>query len=178
MERKRIYRTSYMGSRKPLYRTEEPVFFRCDVCGAIVVKHHPSGSKMDEKDSFYAGECCGHTMKQLVPERDGQMMEDHKMDFVVFGGFDHNTIRIEVAEGYHSMDEAHHIEWIYLHTFQGGQMKYLYRKSDSSAQFSLADEDAFVFCGRDICENCRYQCKRGHTAYAYCSQHGLYELRL
>lgn len=110
----------------------------------------------------------------------GTLSQEHQLDYTVFGGFQHNTIRVAVGEGTHPMNAGHHIEWIYLYTYQGGQMKYLPLKGPSSALFSLAEEDAYVYCDRPVCrmgwEHCQFQCKRGHIAYAYCNEHGLYRL--
>ena len=104
------------------------------------------------------------------------------MGFVVFGGFENSSVRITVDRGNHPMQPEHRIEWIYLRTYQGGQLKYLPEKSRSAAHFSFADEDAYVYCDREICrmgrEHCQFECKRGMTAYAFCSVHGLIKLVL
>lgn len=173
MENKQIYSTAFLGSRSPGYRTEKPEFYRCRICGNVIVKYVPLAGKA----GTFECSCCGEKMQLLTPQDAAGQTDEHQMAFNIFGGFEHNTIRITVDEGHHPMSAEHHIEWIYLRTFQGGQMKYLTTKGKSVTMFSLANEDAFVFCGRDVCKYCKYQCKRGHYAYAYCNQHGLFELK-
>lgn len=177
--RKRVYSTECMMSRLPPYRTQEPEFFRCPACGMVQVRLRPAGSLASSDE---AGSCCGQVLERLNLCKDTELLAEHPMDFCVFGGPAHNSIRIEVAEGVHPMGDDHHIEWIFLRTFQGGQMKYIPQKKASAAIFSMAEEDAFMFCGRDVCrmgwEHCAFQCKRGHAAYAYCSRHGLFQLTL
>ena len=165
-----------MMSRRPAYRTEDSDFYRCAICGSVIIKNRPTGVKTCSYEE--AGVCCGHRLTRLearVPD------EAHAMRFCIFGGFEHNTIRVEVQEGWHPMTSEHSIEWMYLRTFQGGQLKYLPQRGESAALFAMAGEDAFAFCDREVCrmgwEHCAFQCKQGHIAYAYCSQHGLYKLQ-
>lgn len=176
-EHQRIYSRECMISHPPVYRTEEPVFYRCPVCGSVEVKVQPMASKAQKPDE--TGCCCGQPLVKLIatPANDAP---EHEMKFCIFGGFANNTIRVEVKNGGHPMNETHHIEWIYLRTYQGGQMKYLPPGTESATLFAMANEDAYAFCDREIChmgwEHCLFQCKRGHIAYAYCNQHGLYKL--
>ena len=177
-EHRRVYPTDCTSSRRPSYRTEEPIFYRCGTCGTVQVCFRPAGSPDPEEEG--PGRCCGRPLELLVPqETDGEQAE-HGLQYCIFGGASHNTVRIEVDGGRHPMTEEHRIEWIFLRTFQGGQMKYLPLRSGAAALFSMANEDAFVFCDREVCqmgwERCLFQCKRGHAAYAYCSKHGLYRL--
>ncbi len=148
MENKQIYSTAFLGSRSPGYKTEKPEFYRCETCGNVIVKYAP----LSGKAGAFECSCCGKQMQRLIPKNASEQMDEHHMAFNIFGGFDHNTIRITVDDGQHPMNTEHHIEWIYLRTFQGGQMKYLSSKSKSVTMFSLANEDAFVFCGRDVCK--------------------------
>ena len=177
-EHKRVYPTGCMTSRRPPYRTEEPEFYRCPVCGAVSVCCRPAGAPQGE--AAEPGRCCGRPMERLLPQDGSTEGDEHRLEYCIFGGFSHNTIRIEVDRGCHPMTQDHHIEWIYLRTYQGGQMKYLPRPGEAAVLFSMASEDAYSFCDREVCrmgwEHCLFQCKRGHIAYAYCSQHGLYRL--
>ena len=47
---------------------------------------------------------------------------------------------------------------------------------------ALADEDAYVYCDREVCrmghEYCQFECKRGMVLYAHCTVHGLFRLPL
>ena len=163
-------------SRRPPYRTGQPEFYRCSVCGGLAVQNRPPDAKPGSVSE--AGVCCGHRLTRLEARPPDP---EHAMRFCIFGGFEHNTVRVEVQEGWHTMDSGHAIEWMYLHTFQGGQLKYLPQKGESAALFAMAGEDAFAFCDREVCrmgwEHCAFQCKRGHAAYAYCSEHGLFKLQ-
>ena len=177
-EQRRAYPTACTVSRRPPYRTEEPRFYRCSTCGMVQVRYQAAGAQSAGEEE--PGRCCGKALTREIPRRDERCLAEHEMRFSIFGGSEHNAVRVEVAAGLHPMTEEHHIEWIFLHTFQGGQMKYIPRYGRSVATFCMADEDAFVFCDREVCrmgwEHCLFQCKRGHRAYAYCSQHGLFQL--
>ena len=179
-EHQRIYNRECMISHPPVYRTEEPVFYRCPVCGLVEIRIRPSlDPAVNWEDTEGAGCCCGQPMVRLSAKSQKDDPE-HEMKFCIFGGFANNTVRVEVREGFHPMDEEHHIEWIFLRTYQGGQMKYLPLRGESATLFALANEDAYSFCNREACrmgwEHCLFQCKQGHVAYAYCNRHGLYQL--
>lgn len=167
------YSTRCTMSHRPPFRTGEPIFFRCSHCGnVIVVCPAPKGTW-----EIPVLRCCDTELKPLQICRDPEVIRTHGLDFVVFGGFEHNAIRITVDGGLHPMDEGHRIEWVYLKTYQGGQLKLLPPGIRAVVHFSLADEDAYVYCDRAVCrmgrEHCQFACKRGMTVYAYCSKHGL-----
>lgn len=176
MQRRRVFSTECMISHSPGYQTEEPEFYRCKVCGTVNVRVRPAGTQQSAHGDV--GTCCGKKLEKLVPCENEAVYGEHQIKYYIFGGFEHNTVRVDVSEGHHPMREEHHIEWIFLRTFQGGQMKYLRVKGEAATLFSMANEDAYAFCGREICrmgwEHCLFQCKRGHVAYAYCSEHGLF----
>ncbi len=171
------YSTRCLISHRPPFRTAEPLFFRCGVCGAVSVVSRPP-----EGGTSPVLQCCGRACQPLERCQDVEVLEQHRLDFVVFGGFEHNAIRVTVGGGSHPMEEGHRIEWVYLRTYQGGQLKLLPGKTRSAVNFSLADEDAYVYCDREICrmgrEHCQFECKRGMAVYAYCSVHGLMRLVL
>lgn len=202
--KRRIYHTECMMSHVPPYQTMEPEFWRCSICGSVYVRYRRKsvdtventrqdlrkmtsddrmGDVPEKEGGEMAGICCGHPLTKLLPCQDKQQIADHQMQYFIFGGPEHNTIRVEVADAGHPMTEEHHIEWIFLYTYQGGQMKYLPsgKRAKAAAMFSMAEEDAYAFCGREICrmgwEPCHFQCKRGHAAYAYCSRDGLFRLQ-
>ena len=172
------YSTRCLISHRPPFRTGEPLFFRCGSCGSVYVVNS-SGNRLDTAPEV---RCCGNDLRALVSSQDPKAIEEHRLDFVVFGGFDGNAVRITVDGGLHPMEDGHRIEWVYLRTFQGGQLKYLPEKGRSIASFAFADEDAYVYCDREVCrmgrEHCQFECKRGLVLYAYCSAHGLFRLEL
>lgn len=169
------YSTRCLISHRPPFRTVEPVFFRC-ACGAVTVVNQTNQAELP------VIHCCGAALEPLPLCQDSELLAQHRITFTVFGGFEHNAIRFAVDSGSHPMGKDHRIEWMYLRTYQGGQLKYLPLNRRAVANFSLADEDAFVYCDREICrmgrEHCQFQCKRGMVVYAYCNLHGLMRLKL
>ncbi len=108
------YSTRCTMSHRPPFRTGEPIFFRCSHCGNVtVVCPAPKGT-----GEIPVLRCCDTELKPLQICRDPEAIRTHGLDFVVFGGFEHNAIRITVDGGLHPMDEGHRIEWIYLKTYQ------------------------------------------------------------
>lgn len=178
------YSTRCLISHRPDFMTDEPLIYRCPECGRIIIAN---SVKSNQHDHSYPGKnpeiyCCGHPHSPLQICTDQTILDSHPMKFVIFGGYERNSVRIEVDGGFHPMEKDHRIEWIYMRTFQGGQLKILSPGSRSFANFSFADNDAFVYCDRNICkmgrEHCQFLCKRGMVVYAYCSRHGLFRMVL
>ena len=157
--------------------TGQPLFYRCPECGRIAVVNTPESEESGDDFKFL---CCGMPCPPLTVCADNELLLSHRMKYVIFGGYDRNAVRIEVDGGFHPMEKDHRIEWVYLRSFQGGQLKLLPPRSRSFVNFSMADYDAFVYCDRDVCrmgrEHCQFLCKRGMSAYAYCNRHGLFRL--
>ncbi len=107
---------------------------------------------------------CGGSIKLLEPSADSA--ECHRITYVIFGGAEHNAMRIWVEEGQHPTTQEHYIQWIYLRTYEGGQIKFLLPGEKAMVNFALADGDAYSYCDRAVCEmgrgNCQFQCKRGY----------------
>ena len=187
-------------SHRPPFRTQEPLFYRCSHCGSLTVftrpaPDHPEASGKAARPGT-AGKsvraesagclpvlfCCGEELSPLPVCHDPKILEEHKIEFTLFGGFEKNAARITVGSGIHPMRGDHRIEWVYAGGFQGGQLKYLPAGGSSKAQFAFADEDAYAYCDRPVCrmgkEHCQFQCKRGLIFYAYCSRHGLFRLEI
>lgn len=170
----RSYSTVCMVSRRPAFCSPYPRFYRCKGCGSVSVVYG------EGREYIPCG--CGDVQKRLEPFDEKDTDGAHSLSYVVFGGMEHNAIRIQVGEGTHPMTEKHRIEWIALFTYEGLQMKFLKGNREPSATFALADKDAYSFCNRQICrmgrEHCQFQCKRGWKIYAWCSCHGLTEKEL
>lgn len=171
------YSTRCRISHRPPFQTEAPVFFRCSSCGRLaVINSRGPGAAAP------VFQCCGQPLQPLEVCQDDKISREHRLTFTVFGGFEHSAVRAEVDGGAHPMEDTHRIEWMYLRTFQGGQLKFLPAKTRPAAHFSLADDDAYVYCDRELCrmgrEHCQFACKRGMELYAYCSVHGLMRLIL
>lgn len=169
------YTTACMTSRRPPMHSSHPVFYRCESCGSVSIEY--GGCPL-------TGSKCGCNGTRLRLETPGPDEEDrtHILSYVFFGGAQHNAVRISVGGGSHPMTEEHRIEWIYLLTYEGGQMKFLDTSLKAQAVFAMAGNDAYSYCDRSICrmgrEHCQFQCKGGWEVYAYCSLHGLRHLVL
>ncbi|WJV61131.1 desulfoferrodoxin family protein [Pectobacteriaceae bacterium CE70] len=163
-------RTRIRNSTKPGFIVPEPIFYRCGQCRRLVVQTTLS-------EAATPVSCCGTPMSQLVAqEADSSLAGIHRITMVVSGGFDSNALSVTVGEPPHPMETGHYLEWIYLYTFQGGQIKFMLPGDLPSALFSLAEKDAYVYCDRAVCKGkrCKFNCKRGFCAFCYCSQHGLW----
>lgn len=147
-------------SHRPPYMTTEPEFYICEKCSSLYIRVVSSDAHVENCSIV----CCDVNAKKLDihSKNDG-------ITFNVFGGFENNAIKF-------SFDELRP-EWVYLYTFQGGQLKYLLPNERRSVVFSLAEYDAYVYCDREICrmgkEHCQFQCKRGNILYAYDKKFGL-----
>lgn len=124
----------------------EQKFFRCKHCGNFVGIINNAGVPMT---------CCGENMEELVPNTTEAATEKHIPDVKVSG----DTITVQVGSTLHPMLEEHHIEFIYLHTENGGQRKNLKAGDAPIAVFQVVDDKALA-------------------VYEYCNLHGLWKVSL
>ena len=117
-------------------------FFRCSHCGNLTTVIKDAGVPML---------CCGQKMDELIANSVEAAGEKHVPDVKIEG----NTVKVNVGTVDHPMLEAHFIEWIYLETKNGGQIKYLKPGQAPAAAFVLEDDEAVA-------------------VYAYCNLHGLW----
>lgn len=164
------YTTTCMVSHRPSMQNRHPKLYRCEQCGCISTvygEHSPT--------EFRCG--CNGMYRHLETPGSDEKDALHLLSYVFFGGAEHNAVRIFVGDGRHPMTNEHRIEWIYLLTYEGGQIKFLDTSPKPVATFAMAGNDAYSYCNRSICrmgrEHCQFQCKRGFEIYAYCSIHGL-----
>ncbi len=122
---------------------KEQKFYLCKICGNMVGMIHASGAPLT---------CCGEEMTELIPNTVDASHEKH-VPAVELNG---DLITVTVGAVEHPMTEAHHIEWIYLQTENGGQRKILKVDEPPKAIFSLAGETP-------------------GSVYAYCNLHGLWK---
>lgn len=115
--------------------------------------------------------CCNSTIKELVPINVAEIKEKVLIDYRIVGGYNDNAIEVS----WEIVDKKNHerMEWIYIKTFTGGQIKYAVNTLKNSFLFALADEDAYVYCDEDPCLECTFRCKRGFTIFAYLKNGGL-----
>jgi desulfoferrodoxin ferrous iron-binding domain len=125
---------------------KELKFYRCMHCGNIVQMVNDSG---------VVPFCCGEAMNLLVANTSDGAGEKHVPAVTVEG----NLVKVQVGEVIHPMLPEHHIEWIYLHTENGGQFKYLPVDGEPVAEFTLHGDQLVV-------------------AYEYCNLHGLWKYEI
>lgn len=122
----------------------ETKFYRCKICGNIIMK---------VADSGVVPQCCGEEMEELVPNTLEGKNEYH---LPVVTLCDDKKLKIKVGEKPHPMTTAHHINFIYVETENGGCLKYL-------------EEDHPAECTVSLCE-------KPTAIYAYCNLHGLWKI--
>lgn len=83
-------------------------FFKCPMCGNVVVKVVDSGVPVV---------CCGKPMQELVPNTVDASGEKHVPVVTKLEG---GLLKVEVGAVAHPMEEAHHIAFIYVETERGG----------------------------------------------------------
>lgn len=119
-------------------------FFRCSHCGNIVTFFHDSGAPLT---------CCNDLMVELIPNSVDAANEKHVPTVTMSDGI----LTANVGSVDHPMLEEHHIEFLFLETQHGGQIKYLEVGSKPCAQFSLVDDKPVA-------------------VYEYCNLHGLWKV--
>jgi len=106
-------------------------FYRCPICGNIVVKLENSGVPVV---------CCGKPMAELVPGTTDASVEKHVPVIEQEG----NKVTVKVGAAEHPMVEVHYIEWIILETNKGYQKKHLLPGQAPVAEFILAEGEEVV----------------------------------
>ena len=94
------------------------------------------------------------------------MPGEEGFDYQIIGGYDQNGIQVYWPEEYCP-------EWIWLHTFSGGQLKFVPEGKVPPVTFALAEEDAYAYCDEDPCLECVFRCKKGFLLYFYVPEMGL-----
>ena len=121
-----------------------PRFFKCNHCKNIIVMVEDKGVPVM---------CCGEKMQEMKANTSDGASEKHVPVVEVNG----KEVKVIVGDVTHPMLEEHHIAWIYLHTNQGGQLKYLDHVGAPEAVFVLAEGEELI------------------AAYEYCNLHGLWK---
>lgn len=122
-----------------------PIFFSCtDKKGILQLVQ---GSKEELKS------CMGDCFEELDPAKAEGAGEKH-IPIVDISG---NLVTVTIGSVAHPMTEEHGIDWIYLETTEGGQLKKLNPGREPKVQFSLTGEDKPI------------------AAYAYCNLHGFWK---
>lgn len=125
-----------------------PVFYECNdkkgILGLI------QGSKED------LANCLGEHFTELDASKAEGAGEKHLPEVSVNG----SLVTVTVGSVEHPMTDEHSINWIYLETKQGSQLKKLSPGKAPRAEFALSPEDTPV------------------AAYAYCNLHGFWKTNI
>ena len=119
-------------------------FFECHGCGNIATLLVDGGASMV---------CCGVEMQLLVPNTEDASAEKH----VPVMSRCKNKITVKVGSVMHPNEEAHHINFIALHTDKGVQYKKPETGTEPVAVFNIQNDEAIV------------------AVYEYCNLHGLWK---
>lgn len=122
----------------------EQKFFRCKKCGNLMGIINNSGVPII---------CCGEPMEELHSNTVEASTEKHIPQVSV----KERLVHVKIGSVPHPMTEEHHIEFIYLQTENGGQMRCLKVESEADAMFAVLEEKPLA-------------------AYAYCNLHGLWKV--
>lgn len=160
----------HKNSSKPSFAKPAPLFYQCECCQRLLID-------VTASDKAQSPDCCGYPMIQLLAQAPDAA---HHLTLTVRGGFENNSLSVSVGQPAHPMTHQHHIVWVYLYTFQGGQLKFMTPGEESTVMFALADKDAYVYCDRAVCKghDCKFNCKRDFCVWVYCNQHGLWHYSL
>lgn len=122
----------------------EQKFYVCEHCGNIVEV---------VKDAGVPIVCCGQKMTELVAGTTDAAVEKHVPVYEVADG----RVSVKVGEVEHPMVEAHYIEWVFLQTNKGTQMKKLSPEQKPEVVFAICEDETV------------------EAVYAYCNLHGLWK---
>lgn len=121
-------------------------FYLCENCKNLVAMVNDSGV-----NPF----CCGKKMQELVPGTVDASVEKHLPAVSV----EDSVVKVNVGSVTHPMTDEHYIQWIYLETCCGGQIKYLKPNDAPETSFNLNGQKPVA-------------------VYAYCNLHGLWKTDL
>ena len=115
----------------------ERKFYICEHCGNIITK---------VKDSKVPVVCCGEKMKEIVAGTTDASLEKHVPIYKI----DKNILIVNVGLVEHPMTEDHFIEFVYIQTNHGEQIKFLKPNQKPCVSFNLSEneivENVFAFC--------------------------------
>lgn len=167
MEEKEFSPLRSKASRKPWPECPNIVIYRCTHCGRLY-------QNLDYDVPSQEPACCSEPMEQLQPQHLEEVGPDINVDYKIVGGHNQNAVQVF----WEMKRPEDRIEWVLLKTFTGSYIKYVSSKKRPPIVFSLADEDAYVYCDEDPCLQCVFRCKRGFIIYVYSKTKGLLEVPL
>ena len=122
----------------------EQKFYICEHCGNVITKLTDKGVPVS---------CCGAPMKELVAGSVDASKEKH----VPVVKIDNTKVYVSVGSAEHPMEKAHYIEWVWLQTKEGAELKRLKPNDKPEVVFNKNDGEEVV------------------KVYAYCNLHGLWK---
>lgn len=132
-------------------------FYRCAECGRILY-YFDDESRIDLA-------CCSRKMTEMVPEK-----APNAFTYEILGGFDNNAVSVRWT--------CENPQWILLRGFVTVTQRLIAIQKKPPVIFPLADEDAYAYCGREVCQKCMYKCKKGFVLYILAKDDCLYSLPL
>lgn len=121
-------------------------FLRCKHCGNFITFI---------KDAGVSLECCGEKMTELIPNSSEGAADKHTPEVSVTG----DTVTVKVGHAPHAMEDKHYVEFVYLNTTGGGQVKILKPGEEPEAVFNAAQDTPL-------------------EVYEYCNLHGLWTAKV
>ena len=121
-------------------------FYICPDCGALLETIH---------DAHVIPSCCGMKMDELRPNTVEASGEKHIPAVTIEDG----VVSVNVGSVDHPMESVHFIQWVYLKTEQGSQLKHMKPGQPPKVTFHLGDDKPVA-------------------VYAYCNLHGLWKSEL
>ncbi len=117
-------------------------FYICPTCGNLIYTVHNAGVPLL---------CCGPKMQKLEPHTVEASGEKH----LPVSALEGDTLHVSVGSVEHPLAAEHMIQWIFVETEQGGQIRYLQADQAPKADCVLGGEKPVA-------------------VYAYCNLHGLW----
>jgi hypothetical protein len=109
--------------------------------------------------------CCGRPAFRLSPVAEAEFPQGFKVSYSIEGGLNYDAVRVSWR-----CPEGVSPDWILLRTFTGSYIRYLTPGKKAPMVFALADEDAYVYCDKKVCERCTFRCKQGFAVYVCVSR--------
>lgn len=116
-------------------------FYICEHCGNLVTTIHNAGVPLV---------CCGEKMKELLPNTVEASGEKHLPVAELSG----STLTVTVGAVEHPMVDVHHIQWLFVETENGGQLRYLTPGQSPKAVFELGGESPWRSTPTATCMVC------------------------
>lgn len=111
-------------------------------------------------DEHAAPVCCNEPTTQLVPRLESEFPEGYGIVYSIEGGLNYDAVKVSWR-----CPEGITPAWVLLKTYTGTYLRYLTPKKRPPFVFALADEDAYVYCDKHVCERCTFRCKLGFAVY-------------